>query len=87
MKTPVYAICEQQKCRSASASAQSDHYLDSIIPLVSISEFSSLYLVSVAAQVALSLSWWKERFSHDVAHMIEIFSPLAPISQKQFLLL
>ena len=31
--------------------------LDSIIPLVSISEISSLYLVSVASQVCLCLTW------------------------------
>ena len=31
--------------------------LDSIIPLVSISEISSLYLVFVAAQAGLSLTW------------------------------
>ena len=31
--------------------------LDSIIPLVSISEISSLYLVSVTAQTGLSLPW------------------------------
>ena len=31
--------------------------LDSIIPLVSISEISSLYLASVAAQAGLSVSW------------------------------
>ena len=31
--------------------------LDSIIPLVSISEISSLYLASVAAQAGLSLPW------------------------------
>ena len=44
------------------ASAQSEsafvvRCLDSIIPLVSIFEFSSLYLVSVAAQTNLSLTW------------------------------
>ena len=33
------------------------HCLDSIIPLVSISEISSLYLASVAAQASLSLPW------------------------------
>ena len=33
------------------------HCLDSIIPLVSISEISSLYLVSMAAQAGLSLLW------------------------------
>ena len=31
--------------------------LDSIIPLVSISKISSLYLASVAAQAGLSLLW------------------------------
>ena len=31
--------------------------LDSIIPLVSISEISSLYLASVAAQAGLCLTW------------------------------
>ena len=31
--------------------------LDSIIPLVSISEISSLYIASVAAQASLSLPW------------------------------
>ena len=31
--------------------------LDSIIPLVSISEISSFYLASVAAQADLSLTW------------------------------
>ena len=31
--------------------------LDSIIPLVSISKISSLYLASVAAQAGLSLPW------------------------------
>ena len=31
--------------------------LDRIIPLVSISEISSLYLASVAAQASLSLPW------------------------------
>ena len=54
-KTPVFAICEQQRRRSACASAQSDQRLcyrclDSIIPPFSISEISRLYLVSVAAQ-------------------------------------
>ena len=33
------------------------HCLDSITPLVSISEISSLYLASVAAQAGLSLPW------------------------------
>ena len=33
--------------------------LDSIIPLVSISEISSLYLASVAAQASLWVTWSK----------------------------
>ena len=33
------------------------HCLESIIPHFSISEISSLYLVSVAAQASLSLTW------------------------------
>ena len=33
------------------------HCLDRIIPLVSISKFSSLYLASVAAQAGLCLTW------------------------------
>ena len=46
MRKPVCAICEQQRRRSACASAQSDQRLCfrclvSIIPLVSISEMSS----------------------------------------------
>ena len=43
------------------------HYLDSIISLVSISEISSLYLASVAAQAGLSLTWSKIPKT-DVAH-------------------
>ena len=35
------------------------HCLDSIIPLVSISEISSLYLPSVAPQAGLGLTWSK----------------------------
>ena len=61
MRKPVYAKCKQQRCRSACASAQSDQHLcfrclDSIIPLVSISEIPSLCLASVAAQACLSLT-------------------------------
>ena len=62
MRKPVYAICEQQRHRSACASGQSGQQvivqcLDSIITLVSISEISSLCLASVAAQAGLSLPW------------------------------
>ena len=62
MRKPVYAICEQQRHKTACAYAQSGQRLcfrclDSIIPLVSLSEISSLYLASVAAQAGLSLPW------------------------------
>ena len=63
MRKPVYAICEQQKRRSACTdphrlvSAFVVHCLDSIIHLVSISEISSLYLASVAAQAGLMDGW------------------------------
>ena len=61
-REPVFAICEQQRCRSACASAKSDQRLcfrclDSVIPLVSISEISSLSLASLAAQAGLCLTW------------------------------
>ena len=61
MRKPVYAICEQQRRRSACASAQSDQHfvvrcLDGVIPLVSISEISSFYLASVAEQAGLCLT-------------------------------
>ena len=59
MTKPDFAICKQQKHRSACASSLISafvvHCLDSIIPLVSISEISSLYLVSLVAQAGLNL--------------------------------
>ena len=47
MRKSVFAICKQQKCRSACASTQSVstlvvHCIDSVISLVSISEISRL---------------------------------------------
>ena len=51
-----FAICEQQRRRSACVSAVV-RCLDSIILLVSIHEISSLNLDSVAAQAGLSLPW------------------------------
>ena len=56
------------------------HCLDSIIPLVFVSEISSLYLGSVAAQAGLCLTWLQtlktgflvtgsQVFSHDVAQL------------------
>ena len=71
---PVYAIYKQQRHRSACASAQSDQHLcfhcqDSIIPLVSISKISSLYLASVAAQAGLSLTWLKCNTAHALYYL------------------
>ena len=84
MSKPAFAICKQQRRRSACASAQSDETcfchmqttkaqislcirtvwwvpllccLDSILPLVSISKISSLYLASLAARAGLCLTW------------------------------
>ena len=79
MRKPVYALCEQQKRRSACASAQSDQRLcfrclDIMIALLSIADVSSLYLVSAAEQAGLSLTWSQipeDRFSRDEAHLIE----------------
>ena len=62
MRKHVFAVCEQQRHRSACASVQSGQHLrclrlDNIIPLVSKSEISSLCLASVTAQAGLSLPW------------------------------
>ena len=64
MTKPAFAICEQQRRRSACASAQSDQRLcfrclDSIIPILAIFKISRLQLVSVAEQAGLSLTWAK----------------------------
>ena len=77
MRKPVSAICERQRRRSACASAQSDQpfvvrCLDSILPLVSISAISSLYLASLAAPAGLCRTWSKNpenRFSRDETHL------------------
>ena len=79
MRKPVYAICEQQRHRSAYTSAQSHQHLcfcclDSIIPLVSISKISSLYIASVAVEADLSVIWSEipeDRFSHDVSQVVK----------------
>ena len=71
MRKPVYAIWEQQRRRSACASAQSDQRLcySLLIPPLSIAKISSLYLVSVAAQTSLTWSQTpKTGFSCDEAY-------------------
>ena len=75
MRKPVLAICEQQRCRSACASAQSDQHLCclhfvSIIPLVTISKISRLKLISVAEQASLSLTWSQIRRGFLVTRLI-----------------
>ena len=55
MRKPVYAIYQQQ--RRSLISTVVVCCLDSIIPLVSISEIASLYLDSTAEQAGLSLAW------------------------------
>ena len=60
MRKPVYAICEQQDQPAHPRSLISAFVvrcLDSMIPLVSISDILSLYLASVAAQTGLCLTW------------------------------
>ena len=63
MRKPVYAIMRLTKAKislrrmRSLISAFVVRCLDSIIPLVSTSEISILYLVSVTAQTGLSLLW------------------------------
>ena len=56
-------VCEQQRCRPACASAQSDQRLkfvirfwESTISKLATSEMSIFYLVSVAVETGLSLT-------------------------------
>ena len=49
------------------------HCIDSMMPIVDISEMWRLLLASVAEQASLSLSWsqiTEDRFSHDGAHIL-----------------
>ena len=58
MGNPTFAICQQQRCRSACTSAQFVvRCLDSTIPLLSKFKIPNLYLASVAEQASLSLTW------------------------------
>ena len=80
MRKLVFAICEQQRHRSACASTLSDQSLisafvirclGSLISLVSIVIISCLYLAYVAEQTGLSYLGAnpEDRFSRDVTHM------------------
>ena len=64
IRKPVHAVCEQQRHRSACASAQYDQHLlytllryPCIKPIVSTSKISSLKLVFVTAEAHVSLTW------------------------------
>ena len=73
-----YVICEQQRRRSACASAQSIsafvvRCLDSVMSLVFVTKISSLMLASVAEQASLNLTWSEtpeNTFSHNEGHFI-----------------
>ena len=72
-----YAICEQQRRRSACASAQSDQRLclrclDTVMSLVSVTKISSLMLASVAAQAGLCLETPEDTFRRVVAQIYSI---------------
>ena len=62
IRKPMFAICEQQTCRSACAATQSYQRLfvsclDRIISILAKSKISRFQIVSVAEQAGLSLSW------------------------------
>ena len=74
-----YVICEQQRRRSACASAQSDQCLCCSLPrcvmsLVSVTKISNFMLASVPEQAGLSLTYSEtpeDMFSHDEAHLVK----------------
>ena len=78
-----FAICEQQRCRSVCASAQSYQllrfrYLDSITRLVSISEISNLNIASVAAQAGLCLTWSQTKKTGFLVTRINFYTGFRP---------
>ena len=76
MRKPVFAICEQQRCKSACASVQSDqsfvvHCLDSIIPILAIAKSSTLAsLCSWAGQFESTLVANPAGFYRDEAQTV-----------------
>ena len=89
MRKPAFAICEQQRRRSACTSAQSDQHLCCSLPRQY--NTSSFYIWSFKP-LASFCSWadWfesylvanpEDRFSHDVAQeLIKIYSPLVNVA-------
>ena len=59
--------------------------LDSIISLVSVTEISSLYLASLAAQADLCLTWSQtpDRFSCDETQLGDQFLPISVFSRTK----
>ena len=63
IRTPVYAICEQQRRRSDCATALSDNrfflffFYCTMVPILVTSIISRLKLPFVAEQAGLSLTW------------------------------
>ena len=87
MRNPVYAICEQQRRRSACASAQSNQRLCCSLPryyLISIFAVSWLSLASVAGQAGLSLALSKAPKTGFLLTRLIYYKPLlswSPIKQ------
>ena len=78
MRKPVYAICEQQRRRSACTSTQSDHHLCCSLPgLYNTSTCYSQNFKTLASLISWA-GWFEsylvttpeDRFSRDVAHII-----------------
>ena len=70
-------FCHMRTTKAQISLKGADHLccLDGIIPLVSISKISSLYLASVAAQAGLCLTWSetpRTGFSRDEAHLVSV---------------
>ena len=89
-KTCLMPCAKNQRCRSACASAQSDHYLRycsllrkySTCKAFAMYEIARLQVASVAEQAGLSLTWphtSEGRFSCDEAHVVYCSSSLCGI--------
>ena len=82
MRRPILAICQQQRCRSACASVQSDQHICCSLPIQY--NISSFYirnfkpLASICSCAGRFESYLvknpKDRFSHDEAHFLSHFS-------------
>ena len=83
-RKPAFCICENKGPDQLRGNRKADQrlcfsYIDSIIPLLSIYEISSLWPSSVAVQPGLFRTWSetpKTGFSHNEAHMLNMISHL-----------